>query len=121
MGGHHAGSGAHVRERAMMPRDGTRGRRRTARRGAITARALASLVTLGCGREEADLLMPGFEAGAPPVRDAPVLIDVALAPDGDATISVPDVVTPQDVASCIRGHAAQFMGTSSLSVARPVE
>jgi hypothetical protein len=90
-------------------------------------------VALGCGREEADLLVPGLEAGPPAVRDAPPGFDIVTLPDADATVTIPDVVIvpdvvtvpdvmpPPDVAPCAAGYAAQFTGASSLSVARPVQ
>jgi Concanavalin A-like lectin/glucanases superfamily len=79
-----------MRARAPRPRRAWQSR-------ALLAWAPAALI-LACGREEADLLLPGFEAG-PPVLDAP---------------------PPPDVAPCA-GYAAQFTATSSLSVARPVQ
>jgi hypothetical protein len=82
------------------------GRQRgVAARGAVAGAALVSLMALGCGREEADLLMPGVEGGTTPLPDA------MGARDG----------TLQDVAPCPAGFAAQFTTTSSLSVARPVQ
>jgi Concanavalin A-like lectin/glucanases superfamily len=58
---------------------------------------LASLVAMGCGREDADVLLAGTEAGAP--------IDVSPPPD----------------AGPCAGYAAQFTGSASLSGARPVQ
>ena len=102
--------------------------RAAATHGAITACALATLTMLGCGREEADLLVPGFEAGLPPFSDARPLLDNVAPPDRDGVVPVADAVTPQDalpppadVAPCSAGWAAQFTATSSLSVARPVQ
>jgi len=94
--------------------------------GPVTAWAFATLTMLACGREEADLLMPGFEAGLPPIGDAPPLLDNVAPPDRDVVGPVADAMTPHDglpppdVAPCA-GWAAQFTATSSLSVARPVE
>jgi len=116
-------------------------------RRVVSAGAVASLLALAaCGREEADLLIAGIEAGTPP-RDAPPLTDVTLTTDADAAVPVPDAPAPDtpvpvpdatlpdatlpdvvrppdvvpDVAMCVAGYAAQFTGASSLSVARPVQ
>jgi hypothetical protein len=102
-----------VRELAARPRHASK-------RWALAPWALAT-VMFACGREEADLLVPGSEAGRPPpVLDAPPLTDVVAPPDGDVMAPTADVMTPQDVAPCA-GYAAQFTGTSSLSVPRPVQ
>ena len=94
----------------------------------VFASALATMAAFGCGREEADLLMPGLEAGTPPLGDAPPLVDTVAPPDRDVMVQMPDAVTPEDVlppppdvAPCVAGYAAQFTATSSLSVARPVQ
>ena len=55
--------------------------------------AVLALWTVACGREQADLLAPGTDARAPEA----------------------------DAAPCLPGHAAQFNGAVSLSVARPVQ
>ena len=105
------------------------------RSSAIRAGVVASmLAAAACGREEADLLIAGIEAGSLPSRDAPPLTDVPWAPDGEASVPLPDatpplpdvvrppdVVQPPDALTCAAGYAAQFTGASSLSVARPVQ
>jgi concanavalin A-like lectin/glucanase superfamily protein len=102
-------------------------------RSAALFGALATLLTLHCGRDEADLLIPGIEAGAPPLRDAPPPSDAVAMPDQEEVgppldvAAPPDVAPPldgagpPDVAPCVPGFAAQFTGASSLSVARPVQ
>ena len=114
----------------MTARDHRARIRRTTMRS-IHAWPLVTLWMLSCGREEADLLVPGLEAGTPPVLDALAPVDVAV-PDGDGMVQVPDVMAPPDVVlpdvvappdavPCLAGYAAQFTGASSLSVARPVQ
>jgi hypothetical protein len=113
-------------------------------------RALCLVVTAvlsaACGRDEAELLHAGLEGGTPPTRDAPPL-DATPAPDApaqdapqqdvltpdapaqDALVPLPDTAVPppdtgppvSDAAPCVAGYAGQFMGTASLSVARPVQ
>jgi hypothetical protein len=106
-------------------------------RGAVRAAAAVSLLVLACGRQEADLLTVGIEAGALPPRDAPSALDSSSPLDVDAggpaldVVAPPDVAPPDvrpldvmpppDVAPCVAGYAAQFTGASSLSVARPVQ
>jgi hypothetical protein len=79
-----------------------------------------ALAVGACGREEADLLVPGLDAGTAMVRDAAPETSIdTMSPAPDALPR--DASRPLDAAPCVPGYAAQFNGSTSLSVARPVQ